>query len=191
MASQGKQPAVGGKDQTTTTNPRGIPTAPFVDKVEDYVSSRDDVETTLRSFQELISKYQFMEMNLQRRMAGLKDKIPDIQKTLDTVQFMKLRKDESEPIETTFELNDTLYSRANIPPTEEVYIWLGALLESKLNAAKTSLSNCEEDLDFIREQITTMEVATARVYNWEVVQKRKEKKEEEDSKAAAKPEEKS
>lgn len=33
-----------------------------------------------------------MEMNLQRRMAGLKDKIPDIQKTLDTVQFMKLRK---------------------------------------------------------------------------------------------------
>jgi hypothetical protein len=33
-----------------------------------------------------------MEMNLQRRMAGLNDKIPDIQKTLDTVQFMKLRK---------------------------------------------------------------------------------------------------
>lgn len=38
------------------------------------------------------SKYQFMEMNLQRRMAGLNDKVPDIQKTLDTVQFMKLRK---------------------------------------------------------------------------------------------------
>lgn len=81
-------------------------------------------------------------MNLQRRMTGLNDKIPDIQKTLDTVQFMKLRKvrvlstiqggqtltspqDETEPIETTFELNDTLYARANIPPTEEVYIWLG------------------------------------------------------------------
>ncbi|EJP69364.1 hypothetical protein NHJ13051_004408 [Beauveria bassiana] len=203
MASKEKQPAAGGKGGTTT-NPRGIPTAPFVDKVEDYVSSRDEVEGTLQSFQELISKYQFMEMNLQRRMTGLKDKIPDIQKTLDTVQFMKLRKDESEPIETTFELNDTLYARANIPPTEEVYIWLGAnvmlsypideaqtLLESKLKAAKTSLSNCEEDLDFIREQITTMEVATARVYNWEVVQKRKEKKEEEESKAAAKLQEKS
>ncbi|KAM3533396.1 hypothetical protein MY4038_003289 [Beauveria bassiana] len=203
MASKEKQPAAGGKGGTTT-NPRGIPTAPFVDKVEDYVSSRDEVEGTLQSFQELISKYQFMEMNLQRRMSGLKDKIPDIQKTLDTVKFMKLRKDESEPIETTFELNDTLYARANIPPTEEVYIWLGAnvmlsypideaqtLLESKLKAAKTSLSNCEEDLDFIREQITTMEVATARVYNWEVVQKRKGKKEEEESKAAAKPQEKS
>jgi hypothetical protein len=28
------------------------------------------------------------------------------------------------------------------------------LLTSKLSAAKTSLSNCEEDLDFLREQIT-------------------------------------
>ena len=33
-----------------------------------------------------------MEVNLQRRMAGLKDKIPDIRKTLDTVRFLKMRK---------------------------------------------------------------------------------------------------
>lgn len=37
-------------------------------------------------------KYQFMEVNTQRRAAGLKDKIPDIQKTLDTVRFLKTRK---------------------------------------------------------------------------------------------------
>lgn len=49
------------------------------------------------------------------------------------------------------------------------------LLDGKLSTAKQSMSNCEEDLDFLREQITTMEVALARVYNWEVVQKRKEK----------------
>lgn len=69
-----------------------------------------------------------------------------------------------------------------------------ALLDSKLEAANASLANCEEDLDFLREQITvgftldhsfcpstadircqTMEVATARVYNWDVGQRRKEK----------------
>lgn len=33
-----------------------------------------------------------MELNLQRRMTGLKEKIPDIQKTLDSVKFLKLRK---------------------------------------------------------------------------------------------------
>ena len=37
-------------------------------------------------------KYQFMEMNLQKRMGGLKEKIPDIQKTLDSIKFLKLRK---------------------------------------------------------------------------------------------------
>ena len=43
-----------------------------------------------------------MELNLQRRMTGLKEKIPDIQKTLDTVQFLKLRKVRPEdPLETS------------------------------------------------------------------------------------------
>ncbi len=131
-----------------------------------------------------------MEVNTQRRAAGLKDKIPDIQKTLDTVQFLKTRKvcfltqihfsasrgklilygiiqPDSDPIEATFELNDTLYAKASIPPTSDVYLWLGAnvmlsyplaeaetLLESKLETAELNMSNCEEDLDFLREQIT-------------------------------------
>ncbi|PHH87939.1 hypothetical protein CDD83_8216 [Cordyceps sp. RAO-2017] len=200
MVGTEKAPVASAKDGTPS-NPRGIPYAPFVDKVEDYVAARQDVEPSLRSFQEMISKYQFMEMNLQRRMAGLKDKIPDIQKTLDTVRFLKSRKDETDPIETTFELSDTLYAQAKIPATEEVYIWLGAnvmlsypieeaetLLCSKLDTAKTTLSNCEEDLDFLREQITTMEVAIARVYNWEVVQKRKDKAAEEEEKKKEKKE---
>lgn len=32
-----------------------------------------------------------MESSTQKRALGLKDKIPDIQKTLDTVQFLKSR----------------------------------------------------------------------------------------------------
>ena len=77
------------------------------------------------------------------------------------------RQSESEPIETTFELNETLYAKALISATDEVYLWLGAnvmlaypideavgLLESKLSSAQEGLTNCEEDLDFLREQIT-------------------------------------
>lgn len=37
------------------TNPRGIPFAPFVDKVEDYVTSRAEVEPTMNKFQEMIA----------------------------------------------------------------------------------------------------------------------------------------
>lgn len=64
-------------------------------------------------------------------------------------------------------MNDTLYARAVVPPTDEVYLWLGAnvmlsypmqeaesLLETKLSGALSTLANCEEDLDFLREQIT-------------------------------------
>ncbi|KAA8566510.1 hypothetical protein EYC84_009069 [Monilinia fructicola] len=182
-----------GKD-AARTNERGIPYAPFVDRVEDYVTSRADVEPTLKRFQEMISKYQFMEVNQQKRIAGFKINIPDIQKTLDTVRFLKTRKEGSDPIQATFELNDTLYAKANIPATQEVYLWLGAnvmlsypideaeeLLSKRLAVAKQSFANCEEDLDFLREQITTMEVATARVYNWDVTMKRKEKNEQEAS----------
>ncbi|KAI1878495.1 hypothetical protein JX265_000427 [Neoarthrinium moseri] len=192
MSAQGKEAAPSSGKEAGATNPRGIPYAPFVDNVEDYVTSREEVEGTLRKFQEMISKYQFMELNLQRRVAGLDDKMPDIKKTLETVRFLKTRTEESDPIETTFELNETLYAKASVPPTDEVYLWLGAnvmlsypideaetLLETKLSAAKQSWANCQEDLDFLREQITTMEVAIARVYNWDVVQKRKEKADEE------------
>lgn len=78
---------------------------------------------------------------------------------------------DSDPLEATFELNDTLYAKALVPPTEEVYLWLGAnvmlsypiaeaetLLETKLAAAQETLANCEEDLDFLREQVTVNEL---------------------------------
>ena len=38
----------------------------------------------------------------------------------------------SDPIEATFELNDTLYAKAHILPTEEVYLWLGVSLTCEL-----------------------------------------------------------
>lgn len=40
----------------------------------------------------LDSKYQFMEVNTQRRATGLREKIPDIQKTLETVRFLQTQK---------------------------------------------------------------------------------------------------
>ena len=70
-------------------------------------------------------KYQYMEANQQRRMLGLQSKIPDLQKTLETVRFLQTRRADAEPIETTFEVNDTLFAKAEIPATEEVFIWLG------------------------------------------------------------------
>ena len=63
-----------------------------------------------------------------------------------------------------------------MPPTDEVYLWLGAnvmlsypmqeaesLLEGKLSGALSTLANCEEDLDFLREQITVSRLCDFRL----------------------------
>lgn len=100
-----------------------------------------------------------MQQNTERRLAGLKDKIPDIQKTLHSVQFLQKRdvspsskffkrktilieeQPDSEPLEATFELNDTLYAKAHIPHTDEVYLWLGVRECYPFDAAFV-LANC-------------------------------------------------
>jgi hypothetical protein len=115
---------------------------------------------------------------------------------------------------TTFELNDTLYAEAELEETDTVYLWLGvchslkfilhpdissqanvmlsyeisaaiALLKSKLDAAELTLNNTIEDQEFLREQLTIMEVNTARVYNWDVKRRRERREEAEALKTAS------
>jgi len=204
-------------DTNTTTNPRGIPSFPFLSNVNEYVKSLADVEATLTRFQEMVSKYTFMQQNVERRAVGLREKLPEMKRTLEVVRFLKkkrgdtstasqaaktgadglddedldeldLERPKKHGIETTFSLQDTLYAKATIKPAEidEVYLWLGAnvmvaypldeaeeLLQGKLDKAKESLVAAEEDLEFLRVQITTLEVAIARVHNWDVGEKRK------------------
>lgn len=46
------------------------------------------------------------------------------------------------------------------------------LLKTKLQGADTSLKTTIEDMEFLREQLTIMEVNIARVYNWDVKRRR-------------------
>jgi len=52
------------------------------------------------------------------------------------------------------------------------------LLATKLKNAEVSLQSLQEDLEFLREQITVMEVNTARLYNWDVVRRRERRAKE-------------
>ena len=213
MATVKPQPAA--ESEASTTNPRGIPSFPFMNAVSDYCNAVSDVEPTLQRFTEMINKYTFMQQNVEKRAQGLREKLPEIRSTLDVVRFLRRRRDangsgdgklgvegleieddeeggktgeDTDSIETTFPLSDTLYAKAKITPStlDSVYLWLGAnvmvsyplaeaeeLLREKLAKAKDSLGAAEEDLEFLRVQITTLEVATARVYNWDVGEKRR------------------
>ncbi|KAI9594743.1 prefoldin subunit 3 [Syncephalis fuscata] len=173
---------------TAEKNPRGIPKALFVEDVSAFLQDREgSTEAGLRQLQETLSKYRFMENSMQQRKRSLLGKIPEIEKTLQMAEYLNERKtnNETEPIAVQYELHDTLYAHARVQPRDTVYLWLGAnvmleypiseaiaMLNDKLSTAQRSLSNAEEDLEFLRDQITVTEVNTARVYNWDVKTRR-------------------
>lgn len=57
------------------------------------------------------------------------------------------------------------------------------LLRSKLKSAQENLENLVTDLEYLKEQVTIMEVNMARVYNWDVKRRRIQRENE----AAEKP----
>jgi len=169
--------------------PRGIPKAVFIDSIEEHVGGPEgDVERALKDLQELLAKYKFMEQSTLQKRTRMEEKVPELERTLEMVDLLKTKKDESETLDTHFELADTVYARAEVQPVEEVYLWLGAntmlaypldearsLLNSKLEGARQKLDEAKEDQAFLRDQITTSEVNVARVYNYDV-KRRKEKR---------------
>ncbi|WVY93670.1 hypothetical protein V8G54_032758 [Vigna mungo] len=86
---------------------------------------------------------------------------------------------------TDFEVSEGIYSRARIEETDSVCLWLGAnvmleysleeatgLLQKNLDNARASLEVLIADLQFLRDQVTITQVTIARVYNWDVHQRR-------------------
>ncbi|CEH12886.1 Molecular chaperone Prefoldin, subunit 3 [Ceraceosorus bombacis] len=164
----------------------GIPQAPFIEDVEKHLGGpEEDAGPHLEKFSEAMQKYKVMEEKTFRRRQAMEEKIPDIKKTLAMVKQLQAYKEQRKTMSTHFELADTLFAHASIEPVEEVNLWLGAnvmlaypleeavaLLTANLLGAEKSLENILGDLDFLRDQITTMEVNTARVHNWDVKRRR-------------------
>ena len=164
---------------STEKNARGIPQAPFIENVNEIIKDPSDFELCFNKFQERLSKYKFM-----------KTRIPDLENTLKICQSLRNHSDEGdesdEPILLHYQLNDTLYTKAQVDIPEDradlkVGLWLGAdvmleypideaieLLKKKLADSEQSLTVSTEDVEFLSENITTMEVNCARLYNWDV-----------------------
>ena len=125
-----------------------------------------------------------------RSRQNLKVKLPDIKKTLEMVCMLKSKyESEEKEMSTNFLLSDNIWAKAKVPNTSgKVGLWLGAnlmveytydeaikLLNKNLNNAEQKIKETEEDLDFLKDQITTTEVNLARIYNQGVVNANKKK----------------
>ncbi|CAG0916812.1 unnamed protein product [Notodromas monacha] len=164
----------------------GIPEAEFVEDVDAYMNHPDHdrkSEDVLKQFDEMHSKYRFMELNLTQKKRKLRVQLPDLEKSLELVKKLKEEsaKKSGNGLPAHFLISEQLFAKATIPPTKTVCLWLGAnvmleytledaeaLLTQNMTVAKKNLGIIQHDLDFLKDQITTTEVNMARVYNWDV-----------------------
>ncbi|XP_020596516.1 probable prefoldin subunit 3 [Phalaenopsis equestris] len=165
---------------------RGIPAASFVEDVQTYlIQSGFDANSALAFLQERLQQYKIAEMKLLAQQRDLQAKIPDIEKCLGIVSTIQAKKGTGEDLIADFEVSEGIYSRARIEDSNSVCLWLGAnvmleysceeaneLLKKNLENAKASLEVLIADLQFLRDQVTITQVTTARVYNWDVHQRR-------------------
>ncbi|KAK7194405.1 prefoldin-like protein [Novymonas esmeraldas] len=176
-------------------SPRGIPKVAFVENVAELVKqSGDSAETLLKRFGEQYSKYKLAEHRLIRTTANLEAKIPDITKTLRTLVYLKkslVTENGGSGLTTNYGLTESVFCQAKVPPQETVHLWLGAnvmveytfdeatqLLERNLKSATENLATTQEDLAWLQEQQTILEVNTSRLYNYDVVERRRKGAEE-------------
>ncbi|CAG61236.1 uncharacterized protein GVI51_K01023 [Nakaseomyces glabratus] len=170
---------------STEKNPRGIPSAPFLEDIGAFMAKEKEFELVFSKFQERLSKYKFMLESKQATVRQLHVRIPDIENTLQVCRQLKQSKEDGEEsaLKFNYKLNETLFTKAQVDLTKDlnVGLWLGAdvmleypideaiaLLEKKLEDSQDSLRIAKEDVEFLRENITTMEVNCARLYNWDV-----------------------
>eukprot|EP00771_Trimastix_marina_P000177 gnl/Trimastix_PCT/1186.p1 GENE.gnl/Trimastix_PCT/1186~~gnl/Trimastix_PCT/1186.p1 ORF type:complete len:214 (+),score=71.01 gnl/Trimastix_PCT/1186:26-643(+) len=172
-------------EQPSTPSERlGVPDALFIDNIEEHMEGKV-ADKVLEQLHEGYNKYKFVEMRTRQRLARIIKKIPEIKQSLDTVEYLIRTRDESEELLTTFEMADTLHVTAAVEKNGTVCLWLGAgcmveytyddardLLRKNLDTATHTRDQFEEELDFVKDQITTTEVTIARVFNWDVAKRR-------------------
>lgn len=172
-----------------TPNPRGIPRAPFLEDVDGFMEDKQ-IEDTLAGMNEMYQKYKFMEESLLSQRTRHRAKVPDIRASLEAVKELNAQAAEDgndEALGVHFEMADNIYVEAKVPRerVKSVGVWLGArtmvefpideaeaLLTKNLAGAELQLSSVDEDLAFLKDQITTSEVNIARLYNWDVKKRR-------------------
>lgn len=184
---------------STEKNARGIPAAPFVGEVEEYIKDPNDFELVFSKFQERLSMYKYMQESKASTVKQLRVRVPDIEHTLQVCETLQQQQDDDDDdnqMEVNYQLNDTLYTKAVVDTEDKkVGLWLGAdvmleypveeaidLLKERHKTAQKSLETALEDVEFLRENITTMEVNCARLYNWDVERRRALREAEEGTK---------
>ena len=160
----------------TKKNSRGVPTMNFIENVEDWIDKYTS-EKLLSYINQYLNKYKFMEAQIVKSNESLNVKIPDIEKCLETIEFLE-KKEKEKSINLDYMVSNCLWAKAEVKTPDSVFLWLGAnvmceykmdeakiLLNQNLQNAKNQIKKNNDDLEFIKDQMTVCEVNLARIYN--------------------------
>ncbi|AAZ12122.1 prefoldin, putative [Trypanosoma equiperdum] len=175
-------------------NPRNIPRIAYIPDVAAYVSNGGGADTVISNLLMESSKYEHMEKRLVSSLANLDYKIPTIKKTLNSLEFLQKQLEEAEQqeedgkragIRSYYCLTDSVFGEAIVRPQKTVHLWMGAkvmveytfeeasaLLKKNLSNAEVNMRNTKEDLAWLQEQITNLQINISRVYNYDLKNKR-------------------
>ena len=160
----------------TKKNSRGVPTMNFIENVDDWIDKFTS-EKLLSYINQYLNKYKFMEAQIVKSNEGLNVKVPDIEKCLETIEYLE-KKEKEKPINVDYMVSNNLWAKAEVKIPDSVFLWLGAnvmceykmdeaktLLNQNLQNAKNQIKKNNNDLEFIKDQMTVCEVNLARIYN--------------------------
>jgi len=181
------------KPDLKDVNPRGIPKALFIDLNDTKITS--NLELTVANIQQNLQKYEYMLKSKDQQLKSITDITKDIKtnsKVIDTLIAQNADDSDDEDGEfqdIQYELEDGLFAFASIPKkstTNTVSLWLGSgilmdftyeeaqqILSEKSAVYTNKINEIMEDIEFLREQITTLQVNMSKVYNYSILQKRK------------------
>ena len=181
------------KPDLKDVNPRGIPKALFIDLNDTKITS--NLELTVANVQQNLQKYEYMLKPKDQQLKSITDITKDIKtnsKVIDTLIAQNADDSDDEDGEfqdIQYELEDGLFAFASIPKkstTNTVSLWLGSgilmeftyeeaqqILSEKSAVYTNKINEIMEDIEFLREQITTLQVNMSKVYNYSILQKRK------------------
>eukprot|EP01122_Echinamoeba_exundans_P014852 TRINITY_DN6823_c0_g1_i1.p1 TRINITY_DN6823_c0_g1~~TRINITY_DN6823_c0_g1_i1.p1 ORF type:complete len:213 (-),score=50.79 TRINITY_DN6823_c0_g1_i1:96-659(-) len=180
--------AAAGLPNANTQTHSELPSALFIENVDGFMKEfGKPTQVLLEALQKDFSRFKSLERRLTAVRDMLKSKIPEIEKTLETIKFLKTKKDAgATDLSTNFELTSGVWSTAKISNFDNVFLWLGAnvmveypideaiaILEENKSGAAGKLTSTQEDLDFIADQIVITQVSMARIHNWDVTKRRK------------------
>ncbi|KAI8467579.1 MAG: putative prefoldin subunit 3 [Monoraphidium minutum] len=156
----------------------------FIDDVDAYMQGKQ-VEDVLVELQERLRRLRGYETQVLTTRKRLLEKLPEIKKSLEAVGALLAKRGSGDVIDADFELTDGMYAKAHLQDVENVGLWLGAgvmceypleeaaaMLGANMSTCEASLAAATDNLGLLKDSITVTEVNTARVFNWDVEQRR-------------------